>query len=412
VTSALAIVAVVTKYVCRDVLRLDEAYDYYVIPEWWRWIDFRCFALRFRDFHHATFFAHDARHNMIFTYPAPAALVYEFFYRIRHGMMTYDVAGSSVIGWAGYRLARAMQRRGAGFASAALFLCVCGVASYPLYVNFWLGNTELVLGVLLGFGLYFVLKEKSWAAATCLGFAASLKIYPLLFLLLLLPKKHYRQIAYALALFVVVNLVGLWAMSGSVARSWAGVNEGLEYYKTNYALTFHSHDFALDHSLWAEIKGTIYALCAVYPGIDTMAMLMRIFLATTGVGILALYFARIRKLPVLSQVLCLCVIALSVSPGSKEYTLMNLYVPWGFMILLVVEAYRDKRTVPGLAAAMTCFLLLFVALNEFIVGATVLNGVIKGVILLALLGIGLKYPFGGREQPELSGAREISATPS
>jgi hypothetical protein len=71
------------------------------------------------------------------------------------------------------------------------------------------------------------------------------------------------------------------------------------------------------------------------------------------------------------------------------------------MVLLAIEAWRRDRVVPGMAAAMTCFTLLFVALNDFIAHGNVLNGNIKGIVLLALLWVGLRYPFVGIEQPSV-----------
>ncbi len=399
-SAVLTLIAAATKFVCTYVLRLPWVYDFYLFPKQFRLTDFYCFVPRFRDFHHATFFSHNLAHGMLFTYPAPNALAYEFFYR-SGGLAVYVACGAAAVIWAAIAFVGGLQRAGLSRQTALLFVGLCALLSYPLLFNFYVGNSEIVVGVALGLGLYCFLTEKTWAAAVLLGIAASLKIYPLLFLVLFLKKKQYRALAVALCVFVFANLVGLKLMSGSIMTAWHGVQEGLKFYETNYALTVSGHDLGIDHSLFAEMKGLINMSSSPYPSLATMTVIMRVFLVVCGVSVLGIYAGRIRKLPMLNQVLCLCILVMLFSPGSKEYTLMNLYVPWGMLVFLAIEAWRQRRAIPGMVAALACCTLLFAPLNEFLVHGIVLSGPIKGVVLAVLLVVGLRYPFAGQKQPSV-----------
>jgi len=302
---------------------------------------------------------------------------------------------------AGFAFSRALERRGLSRRNAFLFVACSLCTSYPLFFNAWVGNTEIALTVVLGLGLFFFLIRWSWLAAMCFGVAAALKIYPLIFLALLLGRKQYRQLVFALAVYMTVNIASMWLICGSVETAWRGIQGGLAYYQQHYVLGFASSDIAIDHSLFGFIKSSIVILGLNHPSTTTLANILRVFLLVAGCVAILLYFLRIRKLPITNQILCLVVITLTFSPGSKEFTLMNLYVPWGLLALTAVTAYRRKQTVDGLAAAFICLLLLLVPLTEVLIRGNSLNGQLKTVILLALLVIGLKYPFSEVEEPRL-----------
>ena len=395
-TILLTVVALATKYVCQHVLHLPEEYCFYFIPWHYRSVDFRCFIPRFKDFHHSTFFARDAVHGMMFTYPAPGAMVYQFFYLFRHGIRVYLFISASCAILAAAAFSKSLRRHGLSWRMAIFFMTTAVLTSYPLSFNSWLGNTEIVLSVLLGLGLYFFAIGRDWEAATFFALAASLKIYPLIFFALLLGRKRYRQIVFGIVLFAVVNVVSLWMLAGSVFAAQRGIQDGLTFYQNGYALAFLPHDVGVDHSLWALVKGSILLFKLHPPAFAAWANDLRLYMLVMVAAMLLLYFVRIRKLPLANQLLCLSIISVSFSPGSKDYTLMNLYVPWGLLVLVAVDAYRAGRSVPGLNAATTCFALLFVPLNEFIVNGVVLSGQLKAIILVVLLVIGLKCPFSER----------------
>jgi hypothetical protein len=105
------------------------------------------------------------------------------------------------------------------------------------------------------------------------------------------------------------------------------------------------------------------------------------------------YFAKIHHLPVINQVICLCIASVLLPPVSYDYTLMHLYVPWGLLVLFAQEQWNMKNDVPGLTVAFVCFAVLMAPESEFIYHAVRFGGQIKAVTLVVLMYIAMKYPF-------------------
>lgn len=400
-TMLLGILDVGAKYVCRHVLHLPEAYDNLVFPQSLHRVDFVCFFLRFRDFHHSTFFATDYAHGLMFMYPAPAALVYQFFYILPRPMGWYLLACFAGILTAALQFSGALKKRGISQSSAYLFTAVCVIFSFPLFFNLWLGNMEIFVAFLIWPGLYCVITGRYWLAGFLIGLAGAIKFYPLVFLALLFSKKRYREIAFSLVLYGVVTLFAMWLVSGSIATSQHGIQVGLEAVRNGYTLPFNTLDSGVDHSLFALIKSSIIALGITYPSLATIALISKFYVIVMAIIGLSLYFLRIRYLPLLNQVLCIGTIAVTLTPASRDYTLLHLYVPWAMLVFLAVEAYRTGQKIPGMKAAFICFVLVMSPLNEFILHSNVIAGQIKALVLVALLVIGLRYPFVAEEQPSV-----------
>ena len=160
--------------------------------------------------------------------------------------------------------------------------------------------------------------------------------------------------------------------------------------RTTNMLHFRSWDIGWDHSLFALYK----RLTPHLPPPETLSPWLTAYLVAAALAGTALYFLRIRHLPVINQVLCLCVASILLPPVSVEYTLMHLYVPWALMVFLVLDGARaGNPPIPGVSAAFVCFAILMSPLSEFIHHAIHYQGQIKCVVLVILMIIALRYPF-------------------
>jgi len=400
-TVLLGIIDVVTKFVCHHVLHLSERYDSLVFPRPLLGVDFRCFFPRFRDFHHPNFFATDAAHGLMFMYPAPAALVYQFFYILPRPKVWFCLACVVGILTAALQFSRVLEKVGLSRRSAYLFTAVCVIFSFPLFFNLWLGNIEIFVAFLIWPALYCFVTGRYWLAGFLIGLAGAIKFYPLAFLALLFSKKRYWEVAFSLVIYGAFTLFSMWLVSGSIATSQHGIQVGLEAVKTGYTLPFNTFDSGVDHSLFALIKSSIIAFGFTYPSLETIAKIWKVYVIVMPIVGLAIYFLRIRLLPLLNQLLCIGILAVTLTPASRDYTLLNLYVPWAMLAFLAVEAYRTGQKIPGMKAAFICFVLIMSPLNEFILHSNVIAGQIKALVLVALLVIGLRYPFVAEEQPSV-----------
>lgn len=336
---------------------------------------------------------------MRFTYPAPAALVYEFFYLLPTPVVLI-LTGLFVLLAAGM-FVRTLIRHQISMGQAIAFVLICLFCSWPLMVTYWPENIEIVVGIFLGFGLYLLITGRSWASVILIGIAAAVKIFPFAFLALFFQRKQYKQMIAIVVIAGAIDVLALWAISSSIAVSSAGIAGGLRFLQNVYVLPYNRLSTALDHSIFALIKGGLVVLSHPYPSLRRMVLLVRLYTCVMLGTDLILYFARIRFLPLLNQVLCFCILAILTTPMSLDYTLMHLYVPWGMLVLLAITAWRKQIEIPGLKAAFFCFLLLFCTLSEITYKGWIVGGHIKCLVLISLLIISLRYPFVSPEQPSV-----------
>jgi hypothetical protein len=352
-------------------------------------LDFLCFNFRFQHFHHLDFFSDARVYGLKFMYPAPVALLYEGFYAIHwHSLTIFLLVTGSLVAMLGGMLGRAMVRRGVTRWKTALFLGSVLCVSYPFWFEYLLGNMEICIFLLVAFGLLAFWRGQLAVSATLIGVAASMKIFPFVFLALFLSRRKYREFALGIVVAAVVNVVALWAVCPSLGVSYRGIEAGLAAFRVRYMLRYLPVETGFDHSIFGFVKQvTHHSVGMIIPG-----EWLTVYLAFAVVVGLALYFLRIRHLPLLNQILCLCICSILLPPTSHDYTLLHLYVPWGLMVLYAIDEGRAGRRVEGLLAVFVCFAILMSAESELIYHAG-FSGQLKAVTLVVLLVIGLRRPW-------------------
>jgi hypothetical protein len=112
-------------------------------------------------------------------------------------------------------------------------------------------------------------------------------------------------------------------------------------------------------------------------------------------GFAALYFFRIRKLPILNQIVVLIIAAVTLPYVSYEYTLINLFLVFGsFVFYLSREVARGDERISSLTVFWVLGLLAFLFSPDiYIMGGTqIYGGQVKALALLTLAGIFLVTP--------------------
>ena len=83
------------------------------------------------------------------------------------------------------------MRAGIGGATAILFPLTVLLASFPIAGLLQRGNIELFLWIVTATGVWMFVRGRDDAAAVLWGLAAALKLYPVVLLALLLPRKTH-----------------------------------------------------------------------------------------------------------------------------------------------------------------------------------------------------------------------------
>ncbi|HEV2619016.1 MAG TPA: glycosyltransferase family 87 protein [Acidobacteriaceae bacterium] len=359
-------------------------------------VDLLVFRPRFQHIHQLDFFAGAPNVSDRFLYPAPDTFLYAFFYMGgRHVIALFLVVTMTLLLALAVTLGRQMVRRGVASRMTFVFLSSSALLSYPLWFEYGLGNMEICIFVIVAFGIIAFLRNKPAWSATLIGLAAALKIFPFVYMALLFTRRKYKELALGIAVIAIAELAALWFLGPSLSIAYHGVRSGAAYFQQWYVRQLHPVEIGFDHSLFGLIKAVAY----YFIGWIMPERLVRVYLAFVSIAGLALYFLRIRFLPVLNQVLCLTIASILFPPVSHDYTLLHLYVPWALFVLYALDQARatgttDKRILP----VFLCFAVLLSAESELVYKGLGHSGQLKAIVLMVLLYIGLKYPFAPAEK--------------
>ena len=390
VSLALALGCAAAEAYAKFVLHLAGAYVYPLRTQDQTAWDFVLFTNKFRHFGSADFFQIDPQ--IPFTYPAPVAVAYQIFFSYRaHPLRLFLGFILGVFVFSGVLLCRGLHRRGLPWAKTGAFVLAALLLAYPLCFELKQANIEICTWVLVAAGVWVFCKGKSYTAAACFGIAGSMKIFPFVFVGLLLAARRYREMTFAGLAAVVSTVVSLALIGPGIVSTWRSVQEGVATFRTIYILHLRSDEIGFDHSLFGFYKRFHHPLAAPGP----LGHIADVYLAVAAMCGIALYFLIIRRLPLINQVLCLSVASILLPPISFDYTLMHLYIPWAMLVLLAQERWQTQQRIRGITAAFVCMAVLLSPESEFIWHSAHFGGQIKALVLVVLMGVGLRYPFVG-----------------
>ncbi len=355
------------------------------------------FTTQFRYFHQPAFF----HQTSVFVYPAPLAVVYRFFFLFgNQAAAAFAVVLLLVFVTAAILFARALMRRGLDTLPAVVLSALALLFAWPVWFCLKQGNMEFVLFAFFAVGLCAFLRGKSLLAATCFGVAGVMKIYPLIFLGLLLATRRYRAFFFGLAIAAATLLLSLWLVCPDLAVSWHGMLTGLGSFRGDYILRYQTAQSGLDHSLFGLVKLAFATLghFGFLHNAERMNHLTIAYVVVAALAGLTLWIVCIRHLPVTNQVLALTVAAILLPPVSVEYTLMHLYLPWAMLVFIALQGRESQSAARGpLLLAFVLLGVLLSPLTELWLLGWGLAGELKAVLLLLLFAISLKIPLPGSE---------------
>jgi len=344
-----------------------------------KFYDFECFRENFQHLHQAAFF--DGGWRYVFSYPAPAAVVYAVFYKAGNAALKvylgFLLAGLAAVAT---MYARSLRRRGVAPGSAAKYTAAVALLAFPYWFGFERANLEFVVILATVAGFCGLVSGRGYWAAGCFGLAASLKLLPVIYLGLFLYRRQYRQLFFGLVVLAVVTVLSLQFVGPTIGVAWRGIAHGVEEFRRTYVLQNLPGSTSWDHSLLGLLRKFV----------ATTDRNVAIYSAGTAVTGLALFFWRIIRLPLINQVLCLSIAAVWLAPISFEYTLMGLYGVFGMLSVagLRFDEARLRRVMP----LFVMLGILFSPLSELIWRGVQYGGQVKCLVLGGMFLFGLMQP--------------------
>lgn len=342
----------------------------------------------FRLLHQALFFRNSAYPSV--AYPPFGVVVYALFYASHFPVALYLIlTGGSLAGTLWY-VRRALILYGLGTLTATLFPVTLALVSFPIAGLIQRGNLELIVWILAASGSLLWLRDRDDAAAVFWGFAGAIKLYPLILLILLLPRRKFRAFFLGIGSFLMVSWVSLIYLGPGVLVAFKGSVRNVLGYQGLRAAEWTMHELATNHSLF----GLVRVVAAVF-GFPINGLSLPYYVVA-GLAMALVFFLRIRKMPVANQLLTITVFMLMFPTVSYFYTLVHLYTPWLLLIFLYLRTTRAGTRIEGLATTILLFLPLFASYTLFTFRPfLIFGGLVQAVMLLILFLRGVQFPFAG-----------------
>lgn len=339
---------------------------------------------------HTAEFFHPA-HASVFAYPPFCAALFAALYGTGHPVMVYVAIAVAALGIAISCTARALERRGLSRATAWLLPVTLALVSFPLWRLVPQGNIELLLWMFAAGGVWCFVNGREKEAAVLWGLAAAMKMYPVLLLLLFIPRGRWRAMLLGAATAVAATVLSLWWMGPTFAAALRGELGGVFGYQGVRAGQWNMNILATNHSAFTLVK-TVSVIAG-------HAFSTNVYYAVSGSIFLLLFFARLRRMPLVNQLLGITIAMVLIPSVSYFHTLTHLYAPFVLLLLVALEAQHGGRRVPGMTGAMLLFLPLFSSFTLFTFRTVYLfGGIVQAIALGMLLLYTLQYPFATDEE--------------
>lgn len=367
--------------------------------------DLRIFEPRFVAFHTPHFWDIGP---YPFTYPAPLAPVYWLIYQIPHYVEVYLVLGIAIlVAWAWYfatKLSAYGISRIGGFVALLTFL---GMA-WPVRFLLQLGNTEMLVTLILGVGILAAMRGRWTLGAVLIGLAASMKLFPFVLFGLMLSQRKYRALAWGVASAAISTVASLALLGPTVMEAQQHIRDGLSFIKQVFVLLRVPDSLEFSHSLFNLVKVAVTVFVHSRQPVASaarslhemllMESVLHVYMAVVAVAGIGLYFLRLQRLPLLNQVFALTVCAVVLPPFSADYTLVHLLVPLGLLLVFAAEAWSRGQQPRGLGLCFTCLALIFTK-EAFFELKYHFDAQVRTVALLVLLAAASHYRFEREGDP-------------
>jgi hypothetical protein len=281
--------------------------------------------------------------------------------------------------------------RGNRTAGLAVLIAVC--TSYPFLFLFVCGNIEGTTWVPAAAGVYYFTKRRYLAASLLFALAACIKPFPAMLFLLLLPKRRFREFFIGIIAAGAVSVASLFLIGPSFQVALEQNLKGFETVHKLYLFAYQLREIGADHSLFSFCKQIIRILSG-WPMPETISSAIRAFYpyyVAGAAGIFLVSMVRLWKLPTLNQIFGICVLMILISPINNDYTLIDIYIPWAALLVVVSRA---GCTLPRLAISslMISCAVLFTPQFYIWFGGACFGAAPKTLALLGILGTSLIYP--------------------
>lgn len=337
----------------------------------------------YRLVHSAGFFVGDVR----VAYPPLGAVVYAVIYKTGHPIVFYLTTAVVWLSAAVWGVRRELMKHGVCGMTATLFPLTIALASFPIAGLLQRGNIELFLWIVAALGTWAFLFEREDWAAVLWGLAAAMKLYPVILLALLLPRRKWRAFALGVTTFVGATLLSMAWIGPTMELVWRGSLRNVFGYQGYRVAQWSLHELMANHSVFGLAK-----LMAMVTHVPLAKLTLPYYLCGAVVMGVA-FFGRLWRMPVANQLLAVTTFMVMFPPVSYFYTLVHLYAPLLMLMFVAIRAQRAGVQVEGLRLTMLLLLPLLATFMLFSFPRVLMfGGLVQGGMLVWLFICALQFP--------------------
>jgi hypothetical protein len=347
----------------------------------------------FRLVHTEAFFGNPVTSTV--AYPPFGAVMFPVLYALGDPVRAFLIMAALAFGGAFWGVRRALVQHGINPRIASPFLMTLGFLSFPIWRLVPQGNIELFLWLFAAAGIWAYLRGYDDAAAVLWALSGATKLYPVIFLVLFLPRLKFRAFFIGVATFVGVSVLSLLYLGPTIAIAWRGSLKNVFGYQGVRVAEWTSRELVSNHSFFTLVK-----LAARAVGVSPSGLTMPYYLCG-AIVFAAVFFGRVRKMPVANQLLVVSLFMVMLPPVSYFHTLVHLYAPWLILAFLAIRAARANVRIPGLQGMILLFLPLFSSFTLYsFPNVSIYGGVVQACLLTVLIVGAVRFPFALPVFPE------------
>jgi len=327
-------------------------------------------------------------------YPPFAVAMMAPIYLSGQPELVFVLLSAAWLGTAVLWVRRWMVRGGIGAWTAILFPLTLAAVSFPIARLVHQGNIELIVWMLTAAGTWAWVRDRNGTAAVFWGCAAAMKLFPLVLLALLLPRRKWRAFLLGLAMFVVATVWSLWWLGPTVADAWHGSMVNVFGYQATRVSEWTLRELVANHSAIEIAK--LGAMIAGYP----LKKLAVVYYGLGAAVFTAAFFGKLWRMPAVNQLLAVSAFMVMFPAISYYHALVHMYAALVMLGWVAIRAQRAGVHVPALKATILLFVPLFVAFPVLTFPTAFLFcGLLQAIVLVLLFLCALQYRFDMPEAP-------------
>ncbi|GAC1411915.1 MAG: hypothetical protein NVSMB64_22010 [Candidatus Velthaea sp.] len=262
-------------------------------------------------------------------------------------------------------------------------MVIFGLMSYPVHFEIVTGNLEGVLFIFLVLFIYFYAQGKPTLAAVFLAAAASMKLFPAVFLVLFIKDRRWRGFGWCIAFIVIFSIVPLLIFPGGILGPdgivgfWNRFSKSVGMYSD--LMIFSIAGMHYGHSL---LNGWEAAMAPFPLNVHAISKPYAVFAGITFL-LLAAYVVRVEQ--VLWRSVAILALSMCLLPyTSTDYKLLDLMIP--MYLFLNYRTEHSEGSFDLIVASL--FALLMISKTPFYVwgnGWGSMNVILNPLIMVAII---------------------------